>query len=296
MSLKQASLAYVYAAFTIIFWSTAATAFKLSLAHIDFLLLVFYASSVSLLMLGSLCIATGQIKQLRAWRLKDYKQSAFLGALNPFLYYLLLFKAYELLPAQEAQVINFFWPIVLVILGAIFLQQKINFFSAIAIFISFIGVVIVATHGEILSLNFSNTLGVTLAFISTIIWATYWVVNQAQKSAPLLRLFVNFAAGFIWLALLLYFTDRWAWPNSQAWIGAIYIGLFEMSLAFFCWFKALRLAKNVSIMSNLVFLTPFFSLLVIAKVLNEPIYASTIVGLALICISIFVQRWAARSL
>lgn len=282
--------AILYALATITFWSTVATAFKLSLGYLGFLPLVFYSSLVSALVLGLLCLAQGKLVQLRAWKRVDFLRSAGLGLLNPALYYLLLFRAYELLPAQEAQVLNFTWPIVLTLMGVVFLGQRLGFLSLLAITVSFLGVAIIATRGELMSMRFSNLQGVSLALASTLIWAAYWIVNQTEKRDPLLRLLVNFTAGTFWMAMLMQFTGQWQLPGLEALAGAVYIGLFEMSLAFFCWFQALRLTINTSLLNNMIFLTPFGSLLVISLVLKEPIYPSTLAGLGLIIISIFTQK------
>ena len=52
--------------------------------------------------------------------LNNYKKVFILGLVNPFLYYLVLFKAYDLLPAQEAQAINYTWALMLAFLSVIF--------------------------------------------------------------------------------------------------------------------------------------------------------------------------------
>lgn len=282
--------AYYYAGLTIIFWSTVATAFKLSLAYIHFLPLVFYASLVSLLVLAILCLVQGKFAQLLQWEKPDYVRSLYLGVLNPGVYYLLLFKAYELLPAQEAQVLNFAWPVVLVVFGAIFLGQQLTWISSLAILFSFAGVILIATHGDISNLRFSQPLGVSLALVSTVVWAAYWVISQTDKRDPLLRLLVNFIVGVMGLALLMTFEHQWGFPTSTAIFGIIYIGLFEMSLAFFCWFQALRLTSNISMVSNLIFLVPFLSLVFISHVLDETITVTTLWGLSLILGGIIIQR------
>ncbi|MEE9447054.1 MAG: DMT family transporter, partial [Arenicellales bacterium] len=163
----------------------------------------------------------------------------------------------------------------------------------LAIAVSFIGVVIIATHGNVFSMQFSNPLGVSLALVSTVVWASYWLISQTDQQDSLLRLWVNFIAGVVWMALLMSFTHSWVMPPTSALMGAAYIGLFEMSLAFYCWFQALRLSDNIGLMNNLIFLTPFGSLMVIALVLKEPIHVSTVLGLGLICASILIQRYLA---
>ncbi len=285
----------IFASLAIFFWSTVAAAFKLTLGHISFLPLVFYSALASMGVLGMLCLLGGKFSQLKAWHKSDYIRSIGLGLLNPALYYLILFRAYELLPAQEAQVLNFTWPIVLTLLGVFFLGQRLSLFSALAISVSFFGVAIIATRGDLMSMQFSSAQGVFLALGSTLIWASYWVINQTERRDPLLRLFVNFVAGVAWMAILLTATAQWQLPVVEAIFGAIYIGMFEMSLAFFCWFQALRLSANISLLNNLIFLTPFGSLLVIFLVLKEPVYPSTLIGLFLIIASILLQKLVAKN-
>jgi drug/metabolite transporter (DMT)-like permease len=142
----------------------------------------------------------------------------------------------------------------------------------------------------VLSMQFSNGTGVALALVSTLIWASYWLINQTERRDPLLRLFINFVAGVGWIAMLMTLTGQWQLPGVEAMAGAAYIGIFEMSLAFFCWFQALRLSANVSLLNNMIFLTPFGSLLVIFLVLKEPVYWSTLIGLLLIITSIVLQK------
>jgi len=293
-NLGAGQLGMIFAFLAIFFWSTVATAFKLSLGLVGFLPLVFYSALASMLVLGLLCLLKGKFSQLKTWNQGDYLRSVGLGLLNPALYYLILFRAYELLPAQEAQVLNFTWPIVLTLLGAIFLGQRLSLASLLAISISFFGVVIIATRGEVMSMRFSDGTGVALALGSTLIWAFYWLINQTERRDPLLRLFVNFVAGVIWMAALMTLSGQWQIPGSGALLGALYIGLFEMSLAFFCWFQALRLSANISLLNNMIFLTPFGSLIVIFLVLKEPVYPSTLIGLMLIITSIVLQKWVTK--
>jgi drug/metabolite transporter (DMT)-like permease len=70
----------------------------------------------------------------------------------------------------------------------------------------------------------------------------------------------------------------------------LYIGTFEMGIAFVAWLRALRLSRTTAQVGQLIYLTPFLSLLAIGLVVGEPIYASTVAGLALIVGGIVLQR------
>ena len=100
-----------------------------------------------------------------------------LGLLNPFLYYLVLFQAYDLLPAQQAQSINYTWAITLGLLSIPLLKHPYGWRDGIAALLGYLGVVIIATRGDLRSLAFDSPTGVALALGSTLIWAGYWLFN-----------------------------------------------------------------------------------------------------------------------
>lgn len=78
-------------------------------------------------------------------------------------------------------------------------------------------------------------------------------------------------------------------PTITELIPALYVGLFEMSITFFVWLIALKSAKSTAIVNNIIYLTPFISLLIINYILKETIKNSTIIGLFLIVSGIVLQ-------
>lgn len=291
---RRHKVAYFYAMVAVGFWATSATAFKLSLGQVGQLPLLLIASVTST---GAFCAylaATGRLRLLRGFTTRDYLWSAGLGLLNPFLYYVILFQAYSLLPAQEAQPINFVWPLTLVLLSIPLLGQRIRLPSIVAILISFIGVLVIATHpaqpADILKLHFSSGPGVLLALGSTIIWALFWVLNARDQRDEAVRLFVNFLFACVYIFILALLLGQTRVGNWQGLLGGVYIGLFEMGVTFLFWLKALKCAKTTAHVVNLIYLVPFLSLLVIATVLGEKILPSTILGLVFIVTGIILQK------
>ena len=107
------------------------------------------ASLVSTVVLFIILVAGRKVKLLRNSTGKEILRSALLGLINPFIYYLILLRAYQLLPAQVAQPLNMIWPIILVFLSVPLLGQKIGLKSYIALFISFAGVFIISSQGNL---------------------------------------------------------------------------------------------------------------------------------------------------
>jgi drug/metabolite transporter (DMT)-like permease len=288
--MKNQRLAYIYALIVVLFWSTVASAFKITLRYLNFLNLLFFASIVSIITLFVILCIQRKLNLFKKYKKNDYLHSALLGFLNPFLYYIILFKAYSILPAQEALSLNYLWAITLTLLSIPILKQKISFMSIFAIFISFIGVILIATHGNILSLKFTNPLGVSLALSSTIVWSLFWIYNVKDTRDDVAKLFLNFIFGFIFILITLLFTRKLSIPSIQGILGASYTGLFEMGITFILWLKALSLSKTTAKVSNLIYLSPFISLVIIRFAVGEEILTSTVIGLFLIVMGILIQR------
>jgi drug/metabolite transporter (DMT)-like permease len=210
------------------------------------------------------------------------------------LYYVVLLKAYSILPAQQAQPLNFVWPLTLVLLSVPILKQKIKPRDILAILISFFGVLVISTKGHILSFKPAHPLGVALATGSSIPWALFWIYNVKDKQDAVVRLFLNFvfASAYVYVAMLLL--GGLTIPTLRGALGAGYVGLFEMGITFLIWLKALKLSETTAHVTNLIYLVPFFSLVVIHLVLGEQILPSTIAGAVFIVAGIIIQKLPTR--
>lgn len=218
----------------------------------------------------------------------------FLGAINPFTYYLVLFKAYDLLPAQEAQPLNYTWALTLSYLSALILKHHLRWQDFVAGFICYGGVLVISTHGNILGFEFSDTFGVMLALFSTILWALYWIYNTKWAVEPVIGLLLNFTSGFVLITCWLFYFDSFDGVTWQGLAGAVYVGFFEMGITFFLWLQAMRLTTQTAKIANLIFLSPFISLILIWFFLGEEILPSTLIGLVLIISGLLLQKQGKR--
>ncbi|MFC1898527.1 DMT family transporter [Candidatus Cloacimonadota bacterium] len=280
--------AYLLAGFAILFWSTSASAFKITLRYLSTLELLVYSSFTAASALFIFLLKQKRLHLISEYSAKDYLHSLILGFLNPFFYYIILFKAYTLLPGQMAQPLNFIWPLMIVLLSIPLLKQKIRFISILAIFISFFGVIIISTKGNLTTLNFENPLGVFLALFSSIIWAVFFIMNVRDKRDEICKLFLSFAFGFLFTFIIFAFNFKL--PDLNGLLGAIYIGLFEMGITFVIWVKALKLSRTTAQVNNMIYVTPFLALVFLNIFTNEKILTSTIFGLIFIISGIVIQR------
>ncbi|WP_162063619.1 DMT family transporter [Vibrio taketomensis] len=276
----------------VLLWSTVATAFKLTLAEFTPIQMLTIASMVSALVLIVICGVQGKLASLPTIFLANPWYYLLLGLINPLAYYVILFKAYELLPASQAQAINYSWAITLTLMAAVFLGQKIRKQDWVACVLSYFGVVVIATKGDILGLNFESPLGVALALLSTLLWASYWILNTKNKADPVVGVLLGFLVAIPFaIGLSIWEGANWSQITASGWLAVTYVGLFEMGITFVLWLTALKLTQNTARISNLIFASPFISLILLATVIGESIHPTTLIGLVLIITGLVIQQF-----
>jgi len=274
----------------VVFWSTVASAFKLSLRYLSIIELLLYSTFFSAAALFLILAIQKKLPLLKTLKKQDYLFSALLGFLNPFLYYLVVFKAYSLLPAQMAQPLNMIWGIVLVLISIPILKQKVRLIDMFALLVCFAGVVVISTEGDLSGFQVKSPLGVFLAVGSSLVWSFYWVLNVRDKRDSVVRIFLNFVFGFGFILLSVIFVFSIKVPAIEGVLGAFYVGLFEMGLAFALWVKALKLSDATVDISILIYIVPFISFVFIHIFVGERIMISSVVGAVLIIGGILINK------
>lgn len=290
--MKQNNKAILFACIAVLSWSTVATAFKKSLQHLTHFELVLVACVASLVIFTVLMTVQKKWGLLKGLSLRDWGYFALLGLLNPVAYYLVLFKSYDLLPAQVAQPINYAWPIVLVVLLAIFTREPIPVRKYIGMAVSLGGVATISLGGGQAIGTALPIGGLLLAALSAFLWAAYWVVNNKNKERfdASLAFFMTFLFGSVYMMVFSLFAgvDLNTVPGL---LWGSYVGAFEMGIPFIFFGMALRKTDNPALINQLTYLSPFMSLFLIAVVLGEKIVPTTMIGLALIVFGIVFNEY-----
>ena len=291
LTLTNQHKAYLFALSAVLLWSTVATAFKISLRYLDVFQLLLVASVTATLCLLAIVLATGRLAVVLKTGTGDFLRLACLGVLNPFCYYLVLFRAYDLLPAQVAQALNYTWAITLMLLSVPILKHRITRFDCMATVICYSGVLVICFSGGRFPEGELSTQGIFLALGSTIIWAFYWLLKTKDHVEPVTGLFISFLFSIPFIAAA---CRLWSDPFSIGMAGilsGVYVGLFEMGITYILWLAALRLSETAAKVSTLIFLSPFLSLIFISRILGEAVAVTTIVGLVLIVAGLLVQHF-----
>lgn len=284
----------VLASVAVLSWATVATAFKIALQQLTVYNMLLVATVTATLIYTVMMTIEGRWSGLRSIPLKTSGEAVALGLLNPTVYYMVLFRAYDMLPAQVAQPVNYVWPVFLLVLLAVFNHDKIPGRKYIGMAISIGGVVCISMGGGGVNGNLSGA-GIVMALLSAAIWAVYWMVNDRLKGKldTTTSLFLGFAAGSVVLGFGGWISGAIEIGSTDGLLSGIYIGCFEMGIPFLAFGTALRITGNPALVNQMCYLSPFLSLFLISMILGEKIAPATYAGLVLIVAGLVYNQYFA---
>lgn len=292
--MNEPKKAVLYGSVAVLSWSMVATLFKVALRSFSSYEMLLVSSLTALLIFGMVVTWQKNWKLVRAFSMKDWRWFALVGLLNPFAYYLILFKAYELLPAQIAQPINYLWTVFLLIVLAIYTSKPIPKLKFAGMLISMLGLVVISFGpGSLQGVSFSY-LGLSLAFFSAFIWAIYWVVKTLnRKTDHILALFMIFLFGSFYLLAGAGFAEV-NLDSREGLIASVLAGTFEMAIPFIFFGAAIQKTSNPALINQMCYLSPFLSLFFIHLFIGERIYVTTFAGLSLIIGGIMFNEYLVK--
>ena len=281
---------YICAFITIFFWGSSAAISSLVLDSISTLALVFYGSLVATIFLLILNIVTGRIGQVKEITGRDYANMFVVGMLGIFLYNVLLFFGMTRILVQQAFIINYLWPICIVIFSCIILKEKLTVIKCISMLASFAGVAVVATGGNFSNLVSLDFLGVLAACLAAVFYGLFSVLTIKIKYDKFVAMMVYYFFSTIVSAVALLATNTFIIPTASQIPGILWIGILVNGVAFTLWSIAIA-AGNTARLSNLAYLTPFVSLIWIYFLIGEPISMASVIGLLIIISGVVLQMF-----
>ena len=187
---------YMFAAISIFFWSTVATVSKLLLGDLT----SFQVLSVSALFGGVFLLivnlVTGNIKQLKTYTLKDFLITALIGIPGTFFYYVFYYTGTSMMPASQAFIVNYLWPIMSVVFACIILRERMTIRKGFAFALSFAGVLIV-TGKELLDFHANILMGAMFCTLGAVSYGIFTALNQKFKYDKRLSMMIYYFISFI---------------------------------------------------------------------------------------------------
>ncbi len=281
---------YLNLALCILLWASIPVASKKILVELNNLQMLFYSTVFSAIALGVLVLWQRKSAIFFQQSLRDVAHLSWLGFLGAFLYYVLLYGAFANTSAAEGFVLAYTWPILVSLLAVPLLGQRLTAVRLTAIAISFGGVVLIVTRGQMVSFQVENLSGNLLALCGAFVFALFSVLGSRARYDLTVAACIYFCAALLCSGATVALTGNLPLPSLSVWGWILYNGLLVNGVSYLFWFKALEHGET-SIVSNLLYLTPVLSLPLVRIFLNEPVHASAVAGLLLILAGILLQSW-----
>ena len=192
-----------------------------------------------------------------------------LGVYGLFGYHFMLFLALQTAPAVEANLVNYLWPLLIVLLSPLFTKSlSLNFRYVLAAASGFAGAVIAITYNGSGFSPSSLQVGYLFALAAAVIWATYSLATTKVPSfkTPAIGLFAM-VSGVLAIGAHLLFEPA-ASISSSDWMLLVLLGVGPLGGAFYLWDAALKIGDPRRI-GLLAFLTPLLSTVMLVVVSGQ---------------------------
>jgi drug/metabolite transporter (DMT)-like permease len=286
--MQTKNIQYIFVAMTILLWSFVPTVAKLVLRNLNAFQVLNFTSFFAVLSLSFAVLFQKKVKSIKNYSRKQILTMILIGVLSPFIYYVLLFESFERAPVADAQILNYMWPIFVVIFATFILRQKLSIVKLTGIILSFFGAFIVVIKGQFSIFNPEYGIGYIMAILAAMIYGLFSVLGKKYDYERFSSMLVYYISTFVLVTLTVSLFSNFVIPSFWELLGLFYLGGIANSIGWVFWFKALQVG-DIAKMSNLIYLVPFLSLIPVQFILNENIQIMSILGLLLIVTGILIQ-------
>ena len=279
---------YLYASVTVVIWATLAPVVKLLLADIPSFGALAISSAFAFVFLLIVSIISGSIKLMKTYRFTDYLIMAALGFIGLFAYSALYYFGIDQLSSQEACILNYLWPIMIVLFACIILKEKLTVRKIIALLLSFAGIVVLAL-GNADAGNGSRFLGIAACVGAAVCYGLFSVLNKKRGFNQSITMMIIWLTTAVCSFIAGLFIESFKPIEGLQWLGMVWLGVVINAVAYLLWAIALKGAKDSAKIANLAYLVPFLSILLSWLVLKEQITIYALFALILIVGGILLQ-------
>src|SRR3989339_842172 len=281
--MKSKTKAIAYTLICVALWALIPVVSKLGQANLDNHQFLFWSSVISFLAFLIATVAVKQSKIFLTYKVRDWFNAIFLGFLGTYLYYILLYFGYANAQGLEVLVLQYSWPIFIVLLSVFILKEKLTLKRALAVLFGFLGVILVLTKGNPAQIHLDNYFVDILVLIAALTFGLFSVLSKKVHLEPYTMITIYFLTATVASFVSMLWLSDFSLPTKDALIPILANGLFVNGFSYIFWIKALKEAE-ASFVAPFVFLTPVLSAIYLIIFFQEPLLP--VYGLGLLAVII----------
>lgn len=229
------------------------------------------SGSVPPFQMNALCFAFSGTLALIVVRLRSRSFAALrqpvapwlVGVLGLFGFHFLYFTSLRNAPPVEANLINYLWPLLIVLFSGLLPGERLRWFHLVGAGLGLVGAALLVTRGRGLDLDPRYALGYGAAILSALTWSSYSVISRRFGAVP-----TDAVAGFCLATAALSAVchlalEETVWPATAGqWAAIVALGAFPVGAAFFTWDYGLK-RGNIQVLGAAAYLAPLLSTLLL---------------------------------
>ncbi len=265
-------------------WAMIPPAAKFAQSSLDNHQFLFWSSLISFVCLFATTIFKKKVTEIKKYSIRDWINVIILGLLGTYIYYLFLYLGYKEAKGLEVLVVQYTWPISIVIFSLFLLKEKLTIRKVIAVLLGFSGVLIVLSKGDFSNIHVDNFSVIILVFLGASSFALFSVLSKKVHLEPIGVTSMYFFSATIVSLLSMFYFSSFAFPSLYEWFPVLLNGIFLNGFSYLLWVNALKLAE-ASYLAPFVFITPILSAIYLIILFDEPIEFIYVVGLVCVVIA-----------
>ena len=217
--------------------------------------------------------------------------AAWLGFLGLFLYSAFFYYGLDRLSSQEACILNYLWPLMIVLFSCPILGEKLTRRKLLAVGMSFIGVVLVMFGGTSAdNLSAEKILGALSCVIAAACYGLFSVLNKKIRLEQKFAMMIIWATTAVCAGVSGFLFETWILPGLSQLVGLIWLGVLIDAVAYLTWALALEKTSNTARTANLAYLVPILAIFISTLIFGEQLSPAVIPALALILGGILINN------
>lgn len=286
--LKASQNPFVLMPILLLMWGSLTAISKLLLNNLDSYQVLFYMYGIGVVAFLAFVIFKVQIKDVFSWKLPEIALLLSCGTLT-FLYDFFYLKSLELIPAVEASMLNYLFPIFIVLLAVPIHKEKLNLLKMISIGMGFMGTMLLMTKGDLANITLTNLKGDIFAILAAVSWGLFTNLIKKNQKDMLLSTFLITVVAFVLSVGGILASSHFIFPQRTDFLGVLWLSISNIILGFFLYFRALKYS-SASLIASFTFFTPFVTLIFIVLLLGEKLTVIDCLAALLIIFSVPIQK------
>jgi drug/metabolite transporter (DMT)-like permease len=211
-----------------------------------------------------------------------------LGVYGLFGYHFFYFTALKLAPPVEANLVNYLWPLLIVLLSAALPGERLRAHHVAGALLGFVGAAMIVTRGGGLEIDPRYLPGYAAALVCAVVWSTYSVMSRRFQGVP-----TDTVAGFclataVLAALCHAAFETTVWPAAAGeWIAIVLLGLLPTGVAFYVWDIGMK-RGDIQVLGAASYSAPVLSTLLLVAVGRGEFTPIVFAALALVTIGAII--------